>query len=759
MPIVDPSGSRFRLESLFRPQSVAVVGADSEAGQVALGNLLRGGFKGPILPVAAARAVLGVLAYPDVASLPLVPDLTLLASSAPEVTEAALMALGKLGGRVAVALGPMPDLGAIAKASGVRVLGPGSFGVAVPEIGLNASLSHIPPMPGKLAFVTQSAALGRAVLDWAGPNGVGFSHIVGIGGNADLGFGLVLDWLSRDPGTRAILLDIRHIRDRRIFFSAARAAARMRPVVAIRAGSWARDPSGRAGLVFEAALRRVGVLAVTRLDDVLAAALTLSRARPVRNETLAIVTNATGPAQLAADAVLRGGVKLFSPSAEIAAMLEKLLGVRVTEEGMIYVGWNQPTRLAEAASALAGLPEVGGVLAVMTPTGDADRVAIEGLIACAGTMKLPLLVCAMGESTGARHRRRLAQAGLPAFAVPEQAVQGFLHLLQDRRNRAAARELPSSQMVRVLPDREKAEAIWRRTGQVLDDDELGTLLVAYGIDVAAWPEHLVVEVFDDGLAGPAIGVGMAQEGMDYDLLPLNLPLAESLVAHRRTMPAEVAPILVRISQMVVDWGRIAGLSLARGEARIVLRPVGEKAFFALPPYPEELSEAWNGLAIRPIRPEDAEAHAAFFGRLGPDDVRYRFFAALRSLSPEGIARLTQVDYDREIAFIAEREAGVTVGVSRLVCDPATKYAEFAVVVEPSTKGRGLARRLMEKLFEWGREHGVVRITGQILSDNQPMLGFVRRLGFEVRQIPDDQTVVEAVYDLAGEGAEGFLQQP
>jgi len=749
MAIAFPSESRFRLEALFRPKSVAVVGADSEAGRVAFGNLLRGGFNGPILPVAGVQAVEGVLAYADVASLPVVPDLTLLAG-APELAEAALMALGKLGGRVAVVLGPVSDLGRIAKAAGVRVLGPGSFGIAVPAIGLNASLSHILPAPGRLAFVTQSAALGRAVLDWAGPNGVGFSHIVGIGGNADLGFGLVLDWLARDPGTRAIMLDIRYIRDRRIFFSAARAAARMRPVVAIRAGSWARDPTGRAGLVFEAALRRVGVLAVTRLDDLLAAALTLSRARPARNGTLAIVTNATGPGQLAADAALRGGVKLFSPTPEIAAMLKELLGAWVTEEGMIYTGWNQPARLAEAASALAGIPEVGGVLVVMTPTGDADRAAIEGLIACADTVKTPLLVCAMGESTGAGHRRRLAEARLPAFAVPEQAVQGFLHLLQDRRNRAAARELPGKRMVDVLPDREKAREIVEQAGEEVGQDDLGSLLAAYGIDLKTWPEQVVVEVLDDGLVGPAIGVGIAEEGLDYDLLPLNLPLAESLVLHRRTVPIEMAPILVRISQLVVDWPRIAGLSLARGGARIVFRHVSEKAFFALPPYPEELSEVWNGLMIRPIRPEDAQAHAAFFGRLGPDDIRFRFFAALRALNPEEITRLTQVDYDREIAFIAEREPGVTVGVSRLVCDPATRYAEFAVVVEPDMKGRGVARQLMVKLFDWGREHGVQRITGQILSDNQPMLGFVRKLGFDIRQIPDDPSVVEAVYEMVGE---------
>ena len=123
----------------------------------------------------------------------------------------------------------------------------------------------------------------RAVLDWAQPNGVGFSHIVGVGGNADIGFAIVLDWLSRDPGTGAILLDIRRLKNRRAFVSAARAAARLRPVVAMRPGTLLDDPGGAAEMAFEAALRRAGVLCVTQLEDLLAAAETLSRARPARS--------------------------------------------------------------------------------------------------------------------------------------------------------------------------------------------------------------------------------------------------------------------------------------------------------------------------------------------------------------------------------------------------------------------------------------------------------------------------------------------
>jgi acetyltransferase len=120
------------------------------------------------------------------------------------------------------------------------------------------------------------------VLDWAEPNGIGFSHIVGIGGNADIGFGPVLDWLSRDPGTGAILLDIRHLKNRRAFLSAARAASRLRPVVAIRPGTLLADPGGDAERV-EAALRRAGAFSVTRLEDSWRRRKTLTRARLGRN--------------------------------------------------------------------------------------------------------------------------------------------------------------------------------------------------------------------------------------------------------------------------------------------------------------------------------------------------------------------------------------------------------------------------------------------------------------------------------------------
>ncbi len=464
-------GVRFRPGLLFHPTSVAVIGADSVAGAQIMTNLLAGGFSGAILPVAPGTpAVAGVLAYPDIAALPVAPDLAVVCAEPADVP-AIFADLGKRGTRAAIVPGWAENLRALALATGVRSLGPGSFGVAVPSLGLNASRAHLRPRPGRIALVSQSAALCRAVLDWAEPNGVGFSHIVGIGGNDDLGFSVALDWLARDSGTGAILLDIRRLKDRRSFLSAARAAARLRPVVAIRAGGLLMDPTGDADASFVAALRRCGVLCVTTLDDLLAAAETLTRSRPVRGESLAIVTNAIGPARLAADAALRNGLHLTAPGGH---------------SDFIYAGADDPLKLAEAATRLAAASEVGGVLIVHAPTGGtADDAGVQAIAEAAGAMRLPLLVCAMGETTAAPHRRRLAEAGVPVFATPEQAVRGFLHLVQDRRNRAAARELPASTVLHLVPDRAEVRRLFRRTRAAgrptLVRDAAIAVLAAYGV--------------------------------------------------------------------------------------------------------------------------------------------------------------------------------------------------------------------------------------------------------------------------------------
>ncbi len=821
------SAGRFMPGSLFHPASVAVIGADSEVGGQILANLAMGGFKGE------------VHAHHDAADLPQGVALAVLAV-APEQIGPSMTTLAEKGCFAAIVPGAAPDLAEHAARTGVRALGAHSFGLAVPRLGLNATRAHIAPPAGRLAMISQSAALSRAVIDWAEPNGVGFSHIVGLGGNADVGFGITLDWLSRDAGTGAILLDIRRIKDHRLFLSAARAAARMRPVVAIRAGLRLLDGDGAADRAFEAALRRSGVLCVNRLEDLLSAAETLSRTKPLRRETLAIVSNAIGPARLAADTVLRAGLCLLQDDE--------------LDHGILHVA---SAELAAAAHRLAARADIGGVLVVHAPEGPADEATIASLCAPCPNQHAALLFCAMGETTGALHRAAFARAGLPAFDTPTQAVTGFGHLVWDRRNREAARELPPSGVLTLAPDKAWVRGIFRRvrsSGRVgLTQDELLDVLSAYGIptvptrfaagaadagsaaallgypvvvklrDSASPSERpagglvfdlpdaesatsaarllvargqrrggtgellvqrqvgrareLAIRVADDVTFGPIITFGpggtlASVSDRSADLPPLNLPLARALIRRSRTGvllgkplrdrpaadSAAVAEILVRVSQLIVDFPEIGALDVPAvfadqagvlvADAWLRLRGPDEPLVrLAIAPYPAELIQQGmfgdEKMTIRPIRPEDAEAHAAFFSRLTPEDIRYRFFTAIRELSADQMARLTQVDYDREMAFIAVRDATQeTVGVARLVCEPGGHSGEFAVIVQGDMKGRGLASALMRRLIDWARSRGLREVVGQVLADNPPMLAFVRHLGFTVARMPEEPDVME-----------------
>jgi acetyltransferase len=761
---------RFAVDRLYAPKSVVVVGTGTPERARVEQNLREGGFKGRLMFVGGEHAE-GAETYGDVRDLPEAPDLAVVASR-PEETGALLRALGKRGARAGVALSHVPELAALAQEAGVRMLGPSSFGIAVPRLGLNASLSHMKLPVGRVALLTQSASLARAVVDWAGPNGVGFSHVVGVGGNTDLGFGLALDWLSRDPGTGLILLDIRRVRSRRAFISAARAASRLRPVVAIRPGGRLLDPSGRTDAVFAAALNRAGVFVVRQLEEFLAAAETLSRSRPARGETVAIVTNAIGPGRLAADAALEAGIKLAILPPDAQSALAASLPAELVY-GLVYAGSTEPTHVAEMAAMLGAVPDVGGVLVILAPTGISDAAATEAVIAASATAKLPVLACVMGDTSGAEHRRRLAKAGLPVFATPEQAVRAFGHLLRDRAARIAARELPGRRVLAVAPDHQAVATVLRdarQSGRVaLTRAESTAVMAAYHISAGqggAQDVRGAVRVHDDPTFGPAIGLtACAGAAPVYELPPLNLPLAQVVAERAGIAPdavAATARLLVRISQLLVDEPEIGPVGLdplwigpggvVFGDAAIWLRPPGEVSVLAIPPYPEQLAEHWEArgenFLIRPIRPEDAEAHAAFMKRVPPEDVRFRFFTALREVSPEQMARLTQIDYEREMAFIAVRERDMaTVGAARLVREAGEERGEFAIVVEPSVKGTGLASHLMHRILAWGREVGLKEVTGSILADNHPMLGFVRHLGFSLHRLPDEPDVVEAVLAL------------
>ncbi|MBR0653518.1 bifunctional acetate--CoA ligase family protein/GNAT family N-acetyltransferase [Plastoroseomonas arctica] len=847
--------------ALLRPASVVLVAEEGEPAVALLArNMAAGGFAGRLLAVGVAPD--GFEAFGTIAALPAAPDLAVLCLPAAAL-EPAMVALAARGCFAAICPGAAPDLHGIAARTGVRAMGQGSFGLAIPSIGLNATLSHLAPRRGRLALVTQSSALARAVIDWAEAEKLGFSLIAGIGGNADIGFATVLDWLARDTATGAILLDIRRIREPRRFVSAARAAARTRPVVALRAGGRLFDASGIADAVMGAVLRRAGVLRVAGLEDLLAAAETLARIGPMsgtRPEGIAIVANGTGMAHLAADAILAGGGHLapFAPASEAALSIALPQGVALRNP--LILGPNASTRLGEAAVMLAGLPEVGTVIALHAPMPGENAGAIrEALTAAARASRAaPILVGWAGQATGGSERAALADAGIAVFPTPEAAVRGSLHLAADRRNRAAAAELPAADILDVAPDRAvvaRLVARLRAEGRrAMSEEEALMVLAAYGMPTVpgrgaqgveeaaaaaqmlrypvvlkAWaPElrhktekggvvlnlasaeavreaaramarripalagylvqrqaapglELRLRLGDDAMFGPWIGFGRGGTAADIDpdegidLPPLNRTLALALMArtrgarlldgyrdHAAKDRGAIADSLVRLAQLAVDFPEIETLSInpllagAEGvlalDAALTLRAPGERARLSIPPYPAGLASPWtakdgNLLTIRPIRPEDAAALGDFFHGLSAEDIRRRFFSALKDLSPAMKARLTQIDYDREMALVATRPvpggADAILGVARLIREPGSQRGEFSVVVAGALKGQGLARTLMTRILDWGRVEGLREAVGQVLAENAPMLAFMRALGFTIHHLPEEEGVVEA----------------
>ncbi len=876
------------LNSLLNPSSVAVIGASTiprRVGTVLMSNLLRGGFSGPIMPVNPKySAIGGVLAYPNIESLPLTPDLAVVATK-PELVPGFIAELGARGTKAAiiVAAGLSQAKGSdgrtlqqmaldAARPHSLRLLGPNCLGLIAPSIGLNASFSHVQARPGNIAFLSQSGALCTAVLDWANSNNIGFSYFISLGDKADIDFGDMIDYLAMDPATRAILLYIESIRDARKFMSASRAAARNKPVLAIKAGRVAEGAKAAtthtgalAGSdeVFDAAIRRAGMLRVYQIDELFDAAETLTRSRSVAGNRLMILTNGGGPGVIATDALIASGGRLAEVGPQTMETLNGILPDLWSHGNPIdIIGDSPPDRFAAAVKIALKDPNYDALLILHVPTAiapseEAARAVAEALKNGKGNV----LTNWLGGEPAEAARRIFAEAGIPSYDTPEKAVRAFMHLVNYRCNQEALMQTPPSAPSEFVFDKGRARAILDKVlaegRAVLNEPEAKDVLSAYGVPVVETvtamtaeeavkeaqrlgfpvalkilspeithksdvggvaldletPEsvraaaegilqriakirpnarldgftvqrmarrprafELIVGTTTDPIFGPVILFGHGGTAVELigdravALPPLNMNLAGELISRTRIAkllcgyrdhpPADLDAVkltLLKISQLVVDFAEIMELDInplyadERGalalDARIRVTQTTQTGpdRLAIRPYPRELEESvalpsGKRLLFRPIRPEDEPQHHEFQSRLDPQDVHYRFFGLIREIPHTEMARLTQIDYDREMAFIATTPNGrgkpETLGVVRVVCDPDNTKAEFAIIVRSDFKGQGLGRLLLEKIIRYCRARSMKEIVGHVLSDNSAMLSLAQKVGF---QIKPDQT--------------------
>ncbi len=866
-------------------------------------NLLLGGFEGPIMPVSRKfKAVAGILAYPNVASLPIAPQLAII-DTLPQLVPLLISELGRRGTPAAILLtGGMAQLRdergwtlqeamlEAARRYNVRIIGPGSRGLVVPEIGLNACLAPQPALPGNIAFISQSGAMCTGILDWARAKGIGFSHFVSLGDCADIGFGEALDYLGTEPAVRAILLYIESIKHRRAFMSAARAAARNKPVLAIKVGriTQAVHPVDsyvstlvRSDQVYDAALRRVGILRVFDLEELFAAVETLAHYRPLKGERLAIITNGDGIKTMAVDALIQGSGSLAHLSTETITKLDTVLPVIGTAGNPLdVIGDASGERYAEALRILLKADEVDAVLVMHAPTAlTSSMAAAQAVVRTVREYGGNILTCWFGGEAVADSRKLFAKAGIPTYESPSMAVRAFLHIVHYRRNQELLMQTPRSAPIEFIPSKDVAKTAIRSVlaegREVMNDPEAKRVLAAYGVptlktrfapdpvqaaavaqdvgfpvtvkllsrdrankrgdadtvanlnnskEVRETAERLIshrrkhspttqlqgfsvqktvqrreahklfVGLTTDPIFGPALlfGHGGPAANVIGDIAvalpPLNMHLAWELLSRTRLYKfkalqgypghsaADIDAIcltLVKLSQLIIDIPHITefqinpllanenGVLAIEAYLRLQEKPPPAEKRLAIQPYPQELEESFTlktgrVVKLRPIRPEDEPEHQIFISKLTFINHRLRFFGYVGEFLHSQMAHLTQIDYNREMAFIAtalgESENPETLGEIRAITDPDNSIAECSVLVRSDMKRKGLGRRLMEKMIDYCRSRGIQKIIGQVLRENSAALAMLDTMGFQCKNVPGEPQICEIWFNLNRTGA-------
>ncbi|MDX7789027.1 bifunctional acetate--CoA ligase family protein/GNAT family N-acetyltransferase [Aeromonas caviae] len=832
------------LDRLFKPHSIAVIGASSDpqkAGHVVIRHLLAGQFQGPILPVAPrSQAIAGVLAYPDIESLPLSPDLAIVCTRRERVLPL-IEELGKKGTGAAIILAAQFStderlrLKHLCQQYGIRLLGPNSMGMLLPGQGINASFSPIAATPGQVAFLSQSAAVSTTILDWAKQREIGFSAFISLGDHCDIDFGQLLDQLSRDGTTRAILIYMDKLHDARHFLSAARAASRNKPILILKSGR--HDPANGLDNVYDAAIRRAGMLRVRDTHELFATVETLSHSLTLKGERLAILSNGRGLANMAADVLLSRGGKLAMPPLDIGSDAD-VEAYRTALDDLLQGDGADAILLIHAPSLTArGVTLASSLIDFIKQHPRARRFNI--------------LTNWAGEYSAQEGRRLFNEAGIPTYRTPESAVTAFMHMVEYRRNQKQLMETPAS----LQGDRLDVERCQQLLGQALDRQQrvldthlahpilqatglstLATWIVSDAIEAALTAEQigypvavklrspdiahksdvhgvmlnlrtsaevaqaadaildrvrqhdpgariegllvqrmarrsggleLRIRLQQDPVFGPVILLGESgaePRDMVAALPPLNQALARYQIIgalkdskiREQASPVRLdidalGQVLCQLSELLLAFPEIQELDLhplqACGEemvildARLVLAERGQQVLpLAIRPYPTELEEgAWlkdqSHVLLRPIRPEDEPAHKQFVRQVSDEDRYKRFFADVGELGHEELARMTQIDYDREMAFVAVGQDGPfsqqILGVVRAIASPDQSDAEFAILVRSDLKGLGLGKLMMEKIVRYARERGIGQLSGMTMPSNRGMINLAKRLGFKI----------------------------
>jgi len=616
---------KHRLDKVFEPKSVAVIGASarplSVGGQV-LGMLIENDYQGELYLVNPKHQhIRGLPCYPSVSAIGETLDLVVIAVPA-EAVAGIMRECGRqrVGAAIIISAGfgeagpqgqaLQDEIVEIARAHNIALVGPNCLGVVRPRVGLNASFARSRVSSGHVAMVAQSGSFCSALLDWADARDFGFSAVASLGATADVDFGEVLDYLALDSHTRSILLYIEGVSDARAFISGLRGAARLKPVIVVKSGRSERGTRAAAShtgarvvedLVFDAAIKRAGAVRVTTVSQWFATAQTLASGIRVEGSRLAILTNGGGPGVMAADRAADVHVPLADLSASSMEKLGAALPTHWSHANPVDIlGDASGERYGLTTRILLADENVDGILVLLSPQGMTDPLACaEAVIEAAESSRKPVLTCWLGEKRVQGARQRLMLAGIPSFTNPEAGVDAFGFLAAYRRNQNALLQAPPPLSRKKAPDVAGARLLIERVldegRYILSNSEAKDVLRAFHLAVSATGDsdsvtrmmedrprarQVMMGISRDPIFGPVISFGaggMAAEicaDRQIALPPLNDYLARELIGgtrafapgnHFHNLPEEDIEKLVetlrRVSEMACELPEIQTLDI------------------------------------------------------------------------------------------------------------------------------------------------------------------------------------------------------
>ena len=875
------------LKRFFKPKSIVVFGASEKQGSMGgmvVQNLVAGKFPGVLMCVnpEGYDNVFDIPCFKDISGLPEMPDLAIICSppgSVPEIirklgahrVKAAMILTGGLSIKNNPQAKTLSEsVKEAARPYGIRILGPDCMGLLVPGSSMNASYSHMNIQKGKVAYIGQSGMLGAAMIDWATGQEIGFSHFLTLGDGVDVDLSSVIDYVSKDPYTHSILLQLDKVAgSSRNFISSLRAASRNKLVLVLKSGVFSDDvlKETRApgipdeDIVYDAALRRAGVVRVETSDQLFNALETLTRMKPLRGERLAIVCNGMGPNALATDRLLKTGGKLARLSEDTIAALGAVLPEGWNKSNPVDLNADAtPERFAKVTEILSKDKEVDVILTIHAPTRLAPSVeTADELVKVIRKSPRNILTCWMGRATAIEARNHCNAANVATFITPEEAVDAFMHMVDYRRNQEVMRQTPASYIEQNTQNHQKAKKIiadalaeprnYLKHSEACDlldqydipvqnsyyaddidavvalatqlggsvavkalhqkniypfssDDQLSqrrhylaqdlnsssdvryaTTKLAYRVSERIGEDASMgfcVQQMKRGFQSLQINVGITRDptfgpvivfgagGFTVDVLadrhvmlpPMNKALAKELVQNSRIYSIikehsfqperdmeQLTDVILKLSEMVVDLPHLQGLEInplllnKLGILAVdVAVSIGEKSELAISPYPGDLEESialkrsGRPAVVRPIRGEDEPRHLEFYNKLSPESIRMRYFYSRGVPTHQELASWTQIDYDREMAFIVsapslDGKGPETLGVVRVVTDADNIKSEFSIVIRDDLQGEGLGVILMRKAVDYCRSRKTLMIEGSTLPRNKGMQGLAMKLGF------------------------------